>query len=143
MQGSYSETATESESESSQHSTVTTAASTLPKRKCKRCKRLSEEVTTTSVKTKGAKVETDLVSEEATPTSKKAKPAKVETDLIMNSFVVGHLVRLGLSEERVKEGWSLVPVERKKKIEEEYKALMLEEMQRLARKANLLRDLFA
>ncbi|CAA7017909.1 unnamed protein product [Microthlaspi erraticum] len=117
MQGSYSETATESESES-QHSTVTTAASALPKRKCKR------------------------LSEEATTTSKKVKRANVETDLIMNSFVVGHLVRLGVSEERVKEGWSLVPVERKKRIEEEYKALMREEMQRVARKAYLVRYLF-
>ncbi|CAA7025594.1 unnamed protein product [Microthlaspi erraticum] len=52
MQGSDSEIDTESEFVSSQHSTVTTTVSALPKTKCKR---LSEEATTTSVTTKWAK----------------------------------------------------------------------------------------
>ncbi|ESQ47296.1 hypothetical protein EUTSA_v10028218mg, partial [Eutrema salsugineum] len=59
-------------------------------------------------------------------------------DWFEKSYVVGSIAGSGIDEEAVKAGWRMAPMEEKKKIEEEWRALQLKELSFLSLKMEFL-----
>ncbi|KAJ0234777.1 hypothetical protein HA466_0271420 [Hirschfeldia incana] len=62
------------------------------------------------------------------------------SDWFEDSFLVGSIGRLGVGERFVKQKWSMVGVETKKKMEEKWKLLQAKEMQLVLEKTDFMRE---
>ncbi|CDY68087.1 BnaCnng57540D [Brassica napus] len=79
-----------------------------------------------------------------TPKKSKKKPVSVEanaSDWFEDSFLVGSIAGLGVSERFVKEKWSMVTVETKKRMEEKWKLLQAKEMELVLHKTDFMREI--
>ncbi|KAG7640163.1 GLABROUS1 enhancer-binding protein family [Arabidopsis suecica] len=59
-------------------------------------------------------------------------------DWFVNSYLVGSIASLGVSEDVMKQSWSMVPIETKKELEEKFKLLKDEESENLRLKTSFL-----
>lgn len=99
-----------------------------------------EEEEKTDSSSSESESESESVEEE---TSKKRKFESLEEDWFDDSFIVRQMVSFGVSEDSVKEGWSMLPVESKKKMEEEWKVLQAKEFEYLLFKAKFLYEVLS
>lgn len=63
------------------------------------------------------------------------------SDWFEHSFLVGSIAGLGVSEQFVKEKWSMVTVETKKRMEEKWKLLQAKEMELVLQKTDFMREI--
>ncbi|CAN6892184.1 unnamed protein product, partial [Brassica oleracea] len=86
----------------------------------------------------GKKVEVD--KEVLVNGDSKSVGAMSASDWFEDSFLVGSIASLGVGERFVKQKWSTVAVETKKKMEEKWKLLQAKEMELVLQKTDFMRE---
>ncbi|KAG2322861.1 hypothetical protein Bca4012_058332 [Brassica carinata] len=93
------------------------------------------------VLTNGDKVEEDKEALIDAGGASKSLGVMRASDWFEDSFLVGSITSLGVSERFVKEKWSMVTVETKKRMEEKWKLLQAKEMELVLHKTDFMREI--